>query len=242
MASLTELKLLTLLNVSAVKHPRPLDIPGGHRGSPTISRNQSPSSKRLTSDNKEGSDGNGVNGDDSARKAKRRKSVVFGGEVGPSGSSFANGTGKGKQSQDKTKGKKKSVDINAAQVPNGHTSGNGNAHLASEKSHGAVNGHVTIAEHDSEEEGESSNSGMYNVSSRTVRIDPVIGNSDMFNIHFGLEPPVLTPARVNAANSNEWSSKKIGFEGFGRGVELQIGAMSQEGESSVASRTRVSYM
>ncbi|BEI83327.1 hypothetical protein CcaverHIS002_0311950 [Cutaneotrichosporon cavernicola] len=68
MASAAEVKLLTLLNVSAVKRPRELDLPGGFR-SPATSRPQSQSGSPAPI---------------SEPQPKRRRSVVFGGEVGPS--------------------------------------------------------------------------------------------------------------------------------------------------------------
>lgn len=71
----TEVKLLTLLNVSAIKRPRELDLPGGFR-SPSTSRPQS------------------VDGAEPAPKKKR--GVVFGGEIGPSGSTYGK-KGKGKK-------------------------------------------------------------------------------------------------------------------------------------------------
>lgn len=64
----TEVKLLTLLNVSAIKRPRDLDQPGGFR-SPSTSRPQS------------------VDGAEPPAPKKKR-GVVFGGEIGPSGSTY----------------------------------------------------------------------------------------------------------------------------------------------------------
>lgn len=82
----TEVKLLTLLNVSAIKRPRELDLPGGFR-SPSTSRPQSV--------------------DGAAEPApKKKRGVVFGGEIGPSGSTY------GKKS-------KKAVKIAAAVEENG---------------------------------------------------------------------------------------------------------------------------
>lgn len=72
----TEVKLLTLLNVSAIKRPRELDLPGGFR-SPSTSRPQS------------------VDGSEPPA-AKKKRGVVFGGEIGPSGSTYGKG-GKGKK-------------------------------------------------------------------------------------------------------------------------------------------------
>lgn len=82
----TEVKLLTLLNVSAIKRPRDLDLPGGFR-SPSASRAQSV-------DN------------DEVQKKRPRRSVMWGGEMGPSGSTF------GKKGKGKEKEKKVVVEVN----------------------------------------------------------------------------------------------------------------------------------
>ncbi|BEJ14162.1 hypothetical protein CspHIS471_0313360 [Cutaneotrichosporon sp. HIS471] len=99
MASAAEVKLLTLLNVSAVKRPRELDLPGGFR-SPATSRPQSQS---------------GSPAPNSEPQPKRRRSVVFGGEVGPSGSAYGNKRSK--------KGSKLTV---AEELENGDENGNEN--------------------------------------------------------------------------------------------------------------------
>ena len=82
MSTITELKLLTLLNVSATKRPRDLDQPGGFKGSPACSRSPStqPSFARQSRES----------------AVKKRKSVVWGGELGPSGSTFGTKTNQGK--------------------------------------------------------------------------------------------------------------------------------------------------
>jgi U3 small nucleolar RNA-associated protein 25 len=93
MSTETEVKLLTLLNVAAIKKPRDLDIPGGQRGSPSLRNSSSSSSPAVTPAPVP------VGG------VKKRKSVLFGGELGPSGSGYGkkvkvvvevNGKGKGK--------------------------------------------------------------------------------------------------------------------------------------------------
>jgi U3 small nucleolar RNA-associated protein 25 len=93
MSTETEVKLLTLLNVAAIKKPRDLDIPGGQRGSPSLRNSSSSSSPAVTPAPAP------VGG------VKKRKSVLFGGELGPSGSGYGkkvkvvvevNGKGKGK--------------------------------------------------------------------------------------------------------------------------------------------------
>lgn len=111
MVSLTEVKLLTLLNVTAIKRPREKDVPGGHRGSPSLGRStplpdttahQTDGLSNASSANAASGSANGANGSSQAEKAvKRRKSVVFGGEVGPSGSTFA---GKRKRAKIETNG------------------------------------------------------------------------------------------------------------------------------------------
>ncbi|OXG76614.1 U3 small nucleolar RNA-associated protein 25 [Cryptococcus neoformans Gb118] len=90
MSTAKEVKLLTLLNVSAVKRPRELDLPGGHRSSPSL---------KGTSTQQNSEDG---------ESKKRRKSVVWGGEVGPSGSQYLKGNGK----REKEKAKEKTVEMN----------------------------------------------------------------------------------------------------------------------------------
>jgi len=81
MSTVTELKLMTLLNVSAIKRPRDLDQPGGFRGSPSLSR--SPSAPPAREDRQ------------LEHVAKKKKNVIWGGELGPSGSSYGkNGRGK----------------------------------------------------------------------------------------------------------------------------------------------------
>jgi U3 small nucleolar RNA-associated protein 25 len=109
MSTETELKLLTLLNVAAIKKPRDLDIPGGQRGSPSI---------QGTSANNSAAGSPAAVPVPSTNGTRKRKGVKFGGELGPSGSLFgmktkvvengkasasantngiANGKGKGKE-------------------------------------------------------------------------------------------------------------------------------------------------
>lgn len=103
MSTASELKLLTLLNVSAVKRPRELDVPGGHRGSPSTSRSSSvvPSSTEPPSASTSGTPKGRTNGAQQSNgngepPVKRRRSVVFGGELGPSGSTYGKKAKKGK--------------------------------------------------------------------------------------------------------------------------------------------------
>lgn len=117
MVSAMEVKLLTLLNVSAVKRPREQDIPGGHRGSPALSSsNRGSRQASLNISNAPHVEGqtpppvvaSPSNETDAEPAAKRRRSVVFGGEVGPSGSTYgakkaANGDGGTKLGKGSTK-------------------------------------------------------------------------------------------------------------------------------------------
>ena len=120
MSPRTEVKLLTLLNVTAIKKPRALDKPGGHRGSLDARSTSTPQSPRVsngvlpnaaqgdsatTSTRTNGTaTGTGAETSDPDHPVvKKRKSVVFAGEVGPSGSTYSspikgmvNGKGKGK--------------------------------------------------------------------------------------------------------------------------------------------------
>lgn len=134
MSTATEVKLLTLLNVSAIKKPRSLDQPGGFRSSPSFSRTASPvvqtngaKENGTTSTNgtpngtpngvtkvkgKKSRKSYGVVDLEAERPGKRRKSVVFGGEVGPSGSTF----GKSKSAD---KGKGKATEVTSEVVEDG---------------------------------------------------------------------------------------------------------------------------
>lgn len=119
-SSMTDLKLLTLLNVSAVKRPFEKDVPGGHRGSPalggrrsaSIATSDSPAPAPASSSKTNGA--NGTNGSSPGAKSKaagKRKGVVFGGEIGPSGSTLAG------------KRKRTTVDAEESAPSTGDTSG-----------------------------------------------------------------------------------------------------------------------
>ncbi|WRT68504.1 uncharacterized protein IL334_005480 [Kwoniella shivajii] len=170
MSTATEIKLLTLLNVSAVKRPRDLDRPGGHRGSPSFSK--APSTVQESEDGKEPS-------------AKRRKSVVFGGEVGPSGSTFGK----------KGKGKAKKVEVQL----------NGVQEAARELANGDED--VFEDEVETEDEGETSSST----------------DVDLFNMHFGATPPILTKDAISVVEERTWKAERKTLKGFGRVLDLSAG-------------------
>ena len=120
MTSETEVKLLTLLNVSAIKRPREMDLPRGHRGSPSAS----PSPLNTVYNPRRGMD--------EEIRVKRRKSVVFGGILGPSGKSPT----KSISSQSAVNGKQirgKGVS-NVKHTEGSVTNGNGHDHPNSDSS------------------------------------------------------------------------------------------------------------
>jgi U3 small nucleolar RNA-associated protein 25 len=127
MSTDTEVKLLTLLNVAAIKKPRDLDIPGGQRGSPALnSRTASPVPAPALKSKVAKTNGNG-NG------VKKRKSVIFGGELGPSGSTF------GKKAKAEVNGKENGNNKGKGKEVNGTGDGNGNGEVSTK-----TNGHVDI--------------------------------------------------------------------------------------------------
>jgi hypothetical protein len=118
MSSAVQLKLLTLLNVSAIKRPFDLDVPGGHRSSPTLSREtsltpQQPPQPATVEANGSSSSSNSRGADGEPPK-KKKKGVIFGGVIGPSGSTIKDGEASksGKKSK-KSKKSEKAVDADA---------------------------------------------------------------------------------------------------------------------------------
>ena len=263
MSSATQVQLLTLLNVSAIKHPRALDTPGGHRGSPSLSltRTESPSSPGVVLDNPQiandvrsqsnrtnGSGMNGANGviglsdagnqGDDGRPAKRRKSVVFGGEVGPSGSGFGKEVNGEKE---KGKGKQKEKEEQGAEAVGRNGTGNGQS-----------NGHAVNGEAFGELVGDEDYDGSNDEASSTGQLaaatclemeadDPVA--VDSFKDHFGASPSVLTSDRIAADEGREWITKRGNLMGFGRVIELSPGkeGLEQPEPSNRASIDNIMY-
>lgn len=191
MSTETEVKLLTLLNVSAIKKPRDLDVPGGHRGSPSQSGSRDVSPP--------------------VQQPKKRKSVNFGGELGPSGSTY----GKKKSKMDangKGKGKGKEV--------NGDANGNGNGVEFQDDEAHEVDGDEQIDLDDgSDDEAEPSTGRLY---CRPDSLSSVPDDvADNFNVHFGSKPDILTDGFIASADGNEWTTEKINLKGFGRAVQLR---------------------
>ncbi|KAI9637456.1 uncharacterized protein MKK02DRAFT_23689 [Dioszegia hungarica] len=192
MVSLTEVKLLTLLNVTAIKKPFEMDVPGGHRGSPALGgRSASASTSKA-----------GANGE----KTKRRKSVVFGGEVGPSGSTFA---GKRKRA-----GGDMGVEVEDGPSKKNTAQANGNGHAEVR----AKAAGLEVEEEMSEDEGKG----------RAVK-------HDTFSTHFAEAPPQLTDEAIAQADEGNWSVDRKLLSGFGRVAELQPGRQTEGSTASSSS-------
>jgi U3 small nucleolar RNA-associated protein 25 len=83
MSTAVQLKLLTLLNVSAIKRPRDADQPGAQRRSISVS----PSVQIQPQSSNEGESSNAAGeASEEPPTKKKKRGVSFGGEVGPSGS------------------------------------------------------------------------------------------------------------------------------------------------------------
>jgi hypothetical protein len=82
MSTAVQLKLLTLLNVSAIKRPRDADQPGAQRRSISVS----PSVQIQPQSSNEGESSNAAGETSEEPPKKKKRGVSFGGEVGPSGS------------------------------------------------------------------------------------------------------------------------------------------------------------
>lgn len=185
MSTATEVKLLTLLNVSAVKRPRELDLPGGHRSSPSL---------KGTSTQQNSEDG---------EPKKRKKSVIWGGEVGPSGSDYLKDNSKKR----KEKAKKKAVGMD-------ETLANSDAVKVVEVDE------MEVYDGQSGGEEEDLTSGRLTSHLTNLLMGNMICNTDLFNIHFSAAPPILTPEALSSAEGNQWKSERKNLKGFGRVVEL----------------------
>lgn len=92
MSSAVQLKLLTLLNVSAIKRPFDFELPGGHRSTSTSAEPQAESPLPLPAADPPASASAGAAPDGpSEPPKKKRKSVQWNAqmEIGPSGSQQA---------------------------------------------------------------------------------------------------------------------------------------------------------
>jgi U3 small nucleolar RNA-associated protein 25 len=214
MVTLTEVKLLTLLNVTAIKRPRDLDQPGGQRSSPSTSWRVSPQPILSPSGAADGGPNGGaldVSEGEGEGRAKRRKSVVFGGEVGPSGSTYGK-NGKGGKGKGKGKADEELNDEQPGSA-NGHVSG------AAQGSSVDVDGLGALEEAEGSDEEQSAGGMTCFLAYSQFRAHWVIGSTDIWNVHFGAEPSLLTPEAVSSAEAHEWRSERRSIPGYGRGVE-----------------------
>ncbi|KAJ9106916.1 hypothetical protein QFC20_003925 [Naganishia adeliensis] len=218
MSTSVQLKLLTLLNVSAIKRPREADQPGAQRRS--ISVSPSEQAQALSSTEPTSSAVGGETSEEPPRKKKR--GVSFGGELGPSGSGLK------KEKANKKKGDDSEVERN------GHTTGVSQASTAEVSEADAAAAEAVagpshlIAEEDTDDEGDVQES-----SGKKATVDP-------FNVHFAPEPPVLQPQSLAAAEASEWTSAKKELSGLGRVVELLPGKTSgRKDEVSESSALRI---
>lgn len=212
MSTETELKLLTLLNVSAIKRPRDMDVPGGQRGSSSQSgsRAASPAVPVV--------------------QPKKRKSVVFGGELGPSGSTFGK-KAKSVENGNGVKGKGKGKEINL----NGNGNGNGHAEDGDENGHESA-GHGEIEEDVGSDDETSTLTGK--LEPQAVSLYSVADDADdHFNAHFATTPDILTDGSIASVAENKWITEKTILKGYGKAVQLRpTGSTSQTADV----KTRVS--
>ncbi|ORX38416.1 hypothetical protein BD324DRAFT_620775 [Kockovaella imperatae] len=207
MSSKTEVKLLTLLNVSAIKKPRALDKPGGYRGSPlrstlplssiegTNGDVQSPASVKRARKSVSAASQADVSASEDAQPVKRRKSVVFAGEIGPSGSTYASPI----KSSGNVKGKGKAKEV---------TSISGSS-ISSKAADGVSKRVVDLVDDEDDEE-----------------VSPMADAEDMFNVHFGSETVYLTAESIAKVNEDDWTSGPVALAGFGKAVSYLPGAGS----------------
>jgi U3 small nucleolar RNA-associated protein 25 len=227
MSSAVQLKLLTLLNVSAIKRPFDLDVPGGHRSSPTLSRETSltpqqppqPSSIEVN-----GSSSSSSRGADGEPPKKKKKGVIFGGVIGPSGSTIKDGeaskSGSGEKKSKKNKKSEKAVEVDAE------------APAASVSAEASTSAFALEPESDSSsDEAETTTSKSTTTPSST---------SDAFTSHFSINPPILTEPTREAAEAHEWMSRRRVLGGLGRVVECLPKGFTEDVEGEGAGSSRVS--
>lgn len=212
----TEIRLLTLLNVSAVKRPRGGDLPGGQRGSPSRSP-LAPSPAPLPN----GPRPNETTDAEAPAPKKKRKSVSFGGKVGPSGSTYKKNKGKGKA-------------IAAAET-NGTKASNGTAADSVSDQEDALEGMVAGDESDENEAGPSRGLPAIKASG-----PPLIGSDrpDSFNVHFAAENLLLEPEVLEDAEENIWSTEVETIKGLGRAALRRPGKPGRGAGDAEQNRVR----
>jgi hypothetical protein len=61
-------------------------------------------------------------------------------------------------------------------------------------------------------------------------------SKDTFNVHFAVEPTILTTETIAAAESDEWRSSRRHLKGFGRVVEVKPGKGEVTGDDDARAR------
>ncbi|KAJ9121655.1 hypothetical protein QFC22_002275 [Naganishia vaughanmartiniae] len=208
MSTSVELKLLTLLNVSAIKRPREADQPGAQRRSNSVSPSVQPNPQSTIA----------VESTTELELVeeppqKKKRGVSFGGEVGPSGS----GTLKKGKAQGKNAGVALKEEVSRFEEAQQSVSP---AAIEEEVDTGEEPGQL-VADEDTDDEGKQ-------VKTTSVTEDP-------FNVHFAPEPSVLTPQAVSAAEAGEWRSTKKVLRGLGPVVQMLPGRTATATDSEASS-------
>ncbi|GHJ87696.1 hypothetical protein NliqN6_4098 [Naganishia liquefaciens] len=198
MSTAVQLKLLTLLNVSAVKRPREADQPGAQRRSISVS----PSVQIQPRNETESPAAIGETGEEPPKKKKR--GVSFGGEIGPSGS--------GIKKQKATKKEDAAANGSDSKVNRAGKASGSSATIATEDANelDAAGNQLLVEEDTDIEDGPAEGSSSS-------------GSTDPFNVHFAAEPPILKPQTLAAAEASDWTSTRKEIPGLGRVVELSPG-------------------
>ncbi|KAJ9102456.1 hypothetical protein QFC21_002856 [Naganishia friedmannii] len=199
MSTSVELKLLTLLNVSAIKRPREADQPGAQRRSISVSPSVQPNPQGSTAVE---FTAELESSEEPPRKKKR--GVSFGGEVGPSGSaSLKKGKTQGKKAVAASKedasrtaeAQRQSEPISTVTIEEDLSTGEESRQL--------------VADEESDDEGKQGKT--------------TAETEDPFNVHFAPEPPILTPQSISAAEAGEWRNTKKVLKGLGPVVQMLPG-------------------
>lgn len=222
MSSAVQLKLLTLLNVSAIKRPFDLDVPGGHRSSPTLSRETSLTPQQPPQPaTVEANGSSSSRGADGEPPKKKKKGVIFGGVIGPSGSTIKDGEASksGKKSK-KSKKSEKAVDADA------------------EAPAASVSAEASTSAFALEPESDSSSDEIETTTSKSTTTTS--STSDVFTSHFSINPSILTEPTREAAEAHEWTSRRRVLGGLGRVVECLPKGFAEDVEGEGAGSSRVS--
>jgi U3 small nucleolar RNA-associated protein 25 len=230
MSTAVQLKLLTLLNVSATKRPLDVDAPGAAAKFPIRRSNSLLNAEAASPSPAASSSSSPAPHGDTEPPRKRKKTVQWNGEIGPSGS--GGGVVKGK-------GKEKVVKV-VEPAKRGK--------LVDEEEEGQSEislKQLAEAENDADDDdGEAANgtSGEYHfvLPSRdtpTPTQSPCpTASKDTFNVHFAVEPTILTTESIAAAESEEWRSSRRHLKGFGRVVEVKPGKGEVTGDDDARAR------